>query len=137
MREPRKRRSHSTFSQIALLAVTLSSGCGGDPFTPGPVITIEGVVYNDATSAPVPGARVSLLTNCVFLAGCGPSGTSFTDAAGAYLMRDTRKQKCATGADHAAIQADDPRGSLGAAQAVYKCTAAVQRIDFRLKPFGA
>ncbi len=127
MREPSRQSMRSAFRHMAFLAA-LNLGCG-DPFPPGPIIVIEGVVVYDITAIPALGAKVSLLTNCELFSGCGPGAYSITDSAGRYHVEDRRKERCNKDVQHG-IRAEFP-GFL--AEAAYTCTAAVQRINFTLK----
>jgi hypothetical protein len=126
-REASTGRRRSTFGYIAFLAVTLSFGCG-DPVAPGPVITIQGVVYDDATSLPVPGVTVSILTNCKLDSRCDLVAT-VTDGVGAYHVQDLTKARCGTQFYFIYASAK----GFAEAHASYECTASVQRIDLRLK----
>jgi len=95
---------------------------------PAPVLTIEGVVYNDATSATVPGVNMSLHLNC--LPGCCDLGaTTVTDATGLYQLQDPNEARCEGYFNF--VVAELP-GFLPA-QSRIKCTAGVQRIDLRLE----
>jgi hypothetical protein len=128
MREPRRGRKRSTFGWIAFLAMTLSSGCG-EPLPPTPVLTIEGVVYDDATSATLPGVNLRLHLNCV-PGRCDLGAGALTDATGLYHLLDQNRARCEGYFNF--IVAELP--GFSSAQAVIECTAGVQRIDLRLKP---
>ncbi len=125
------RRSIGFFSVMALILGLALAACGGTPAglsSPEILLSFEGSVTSAVSGVPIQGAEVTLLTSTIF----GPliHGTTFTDAAGRYVLT-VHTNRC-SGGFFGGLKAT--AASFRSASEPVVCTTATQTIDFALQP---